>query len=41
MRTIYLSKADREVAGEHSDYNALRKMIDNYEEKNVLVRYLF
>ena len=41
FETIYLSKADREVAGEHSDYNALRKMIDNYEEKNVLVRYLF
>ena len=41
FETSNLSKADREVDGEHSDYNALRKMIDNYEEKNVLVRYLF
>lgn len=42
MRNLrqFIFQRQTEVAGEHSDYNALRKMIDNYEEKNVLVRYL-
>lgn len=41
FETVYLSKADRAVAGEHSDYDALRKMISNYEKQNVLARFFF
>mgnify|MGYP004462843515 CR=1 FL=1 len=41
FKTVYLSKADRGVAGAHSDYDTLRKMINNYEKQNVLARFLF
>lgn len=41
FNNIYLSSKDWGTAKEHSDYDFLKKMIDNYESKNPLVRFLF
>lgn len=39
--SVCLSKKDWKVAEEHSDYQALKKMIDHYEEVNIPIRMLF
>jgi glyoxylase-like metal-dependent hydrolase (beta-lactamase superfamily II) len=40
FENIYLSGRDLDTAKEHSDYQCLKEMMDNYERKNLPVRLL-